>query len=292
MNTERLMLKGDHQIDGRDLRNDDVFKHNYVTSLQGIIGMPTRQGYEKAVISNGKLVNVVSDSYGHLPNEKFFIEVERKLIDADIKYVTRSINREDRSFVVDYILSDDSYHISVKGKQDIIRPMLRFTNSYDGSCKKSGHFGFFRKICSNGLHVSEWNIGFSVKAKGDIEQVVLPEIGSLVNKFMDNEYYTLKKKFEVLAERPIADLSQFVKFVCDKTELFKYESSEKNPDPSLNARIVMDTVNNESRLLGDRPSLWLGYNAFNELLHGKLKKTFEAQKKLDGKLFETVLSLS
>ncbi|WP_335964886.1 hypothetical protein [Galbibacter sp. PAP.153] len=29
--------------------------------------------------------------------------------------------------------------------------MLRFINSYDGSEKTSGHFGFFRKICANGL---------------------------------------------------------------------------------------------------------------------------------------------
>src|SRR6266850_1755463 len=287
---ESIMVKdGNHTIDGKTLQNDNVFVNSSIELLNKLTGMQTRRGLECAVISNNKLVNVVSDSYGHLPNEKFFIEVERKLIDADIQYVTRAINREDRSFVVDYILSDESYHIAVKGKQDIIRPMLRFTNSYDGSCKTSGHFGFYRKVCSNGLHVSQWNIGFSVKHRGNIVEIVLPEIGSLVNKFMDNEYFTLQKKFEVLAERPIADLAQFVKYVCDKTALFQYEKSEKNPDPSLNARIVMDTVNAEARLLGGKPSLWLGYNAFNELLHGKLQKTFEAQKKLDGKLFETVL---
>jgi len=291
MKSESLMVRNG-VISDKPLQQDDVFKANYITSLQGLTGLEPRQGLENVVISNNKIVNVVSDSYGHLPNEKFFIEVEHKLIDADIKYVTRSINRDDRSFVVDYILSDDSYHIAVKNGKDIIRPMLRFTNSYDGSCKKSGHFGFFRQVCGNGLHVSEWHIGFSVKAKGNIEQIVLPHIGDLVNAFMDNEYYTLKKKFDVLAERPISDLKGFVKYICDKTEIFQYEKSDKNPDPSLNAQTVIDTVHREANLLGQRPSLWLGYNAFNELLHGKLKQTFEKQKKSDGKLFETVLSLS
>lgn len=274
------------------LRNDNVYVTSSIASLSEITGKPVRKGLEKAVISEGEIVNVVSDGYGHLPNEKFYYEVEHKLIDADIKYVTRSINRENRSFAVDYILSDDSFHINVKNGMDKIKPMLRFTNSYDGSCKTTGHFGFFREVCSNGLHVTHTKVGFGVKHRGNIIEIVLPEIGSLVNAFMDNEFYSLHKKFEVLAERPITDLKEFVKYVCDKTNLFQYESSEKNPDPSLNARTVMETVYKESSLLQTVPNLWLGYNAFNELLHGKLKKPFEAQKQLDGKLFEAVLSMS
>lgn len=286
------MIKDGHELDGRTLRNDNVFVDSYVTSMQGLTGLTPRDGMENVVISENKIVNVVSDSYGHLPNEKFFIEMEQKLIDADIQYVTRSTNRDNRSFAVDYILSDDSYHLEVKGKQDICRPMIRLTNSYDGSSKTAGHIGFWRKVCDNGLHVSEFHIGFAVKHRGNIVEVVMPEIRAIVDRFLDNEYFTLKKKFQVLAERPITDLQGFVKFVCDKTELFKYASSEKNPAPSLNARTVIETVQREANLLGQRPSLWLGYNAFNELLHGKLKKTFEQQKKIDGKIFDTVLSLS
>lgn len=283
MKNQSINLKG-------TLRNDNVFITSEVKSLELITGMPTRRGLDRAIISEGEIVNVVSKSYGHLPNEDFYYEVERKLIDADIYYATRSINRENRSFAVDYILQDERYHINVKNGNDKIRPMLRFTNSYDGSCKTTGHFGFFREVCSNGLHVAHSNIGFSVKHRGDVAQIVIPEVRAIVDKFMDNEYYSIHRKFEVLAERPITDLKDFVKITAEKLDLFKFEASDSNPLPSLNARMVIDIVNREAKQLNTAPNMWLGYNAFNEVLHDKLKKTFEAQRNLDAKLLDTILA--
>ena len=96
------------------------------------------------ILSDGKIVNVVSNSYGHLPNEVFYAGVENMLLEANISTATRSINRENRSFAVDHILNDDSLAITVKNGMDELRPMLRFTNSYDGSTRTSGHFGFYR----------------------------------------------------------------------------------------------------------------------------------------------------
>lgn len=283
-------MKNINKANFKVLQQDNVFVNSTIVNLSHLTNMPVRKGLEKAVISENEIVNVVSNSYGHLPNEKFFLEVEQKLIEADIHYVTRSINRENRSFAVDYILNDESYHINIKNGIDKLKPMLRFTNSYDGSCKTSGHFGFFREVCSNGLHVSHANIGFSVKHRGNVCEIVLPEIKEIVNKFMDNEFYSLHKKFEVLAEMPLKDLEGFVKITAEKLNLFKFESSEKNPAPSLNARMVIDVIQSEARLLGTKPNMWLGYNAFNEILHGKLKKTFEAQRSLDAKLFDLVLA--
>lgn len=274
------------------LQQDNVFVNSELKSLSEISGMPTRKGLEKVVISEGSIVNVVSNSYGHLPNEQFFVEVERKLIDADINYDIRSINRENRSFAVDYILNDESLHINIKNGMDKIKPMLRFTNSYDGSAKTSGHFGFFREVCSNGLHVAHSEIGFSVKHRGDIAEIVLPEISGLVRTFMNNEFYELQRKFEVLAETQVTNIQDFVKSVCAKTALFQFEASEKNPEPSLNARLVMDIINRESSVLNSRPNLWLGYNAFNEVLHNKLKKGFEAQKQTDSKIFSHILEMA
>ena len=271
------------------LQQDNVYVKSELVSLSNLTGKTVRKGLEQALVSEGQIVNVVSNGYGHLPNEKFFYNVESKLIDAGIQYDVRSINRENRSFAVDYILSDESLHINIKNGMDKIRPMLRFVNSYDGSCKTSGHFGFYREVCANGLHVATSNVGFSVKHKGSICEIVMPEISLIVQKFMDNEFYSLHKKFEVLAERPIRDLKGFVKYTLEKVNLFQYQASEKNPEPSLNARMIIDIVNRESKLLNTAPNMWLGYNAFNEVLHGKLKKTFEAQKQLDSKLFEVLV---
>lgn len=272
----------------RALQNDDIFIDNKIVSLSTLTGMKTRKGLEQAVICGNSIINVVSRSYGHLPNERYFLQVEEALINAEINYKTRSINRENRSFAVDYILDDERYSINIKNGLDKIRPMLRFVNSYDGSAKTSGHFGFFREVCSNGLHVAQQNIGFGVKHKGDIINVVLPEIKAIVNSFMDNEYFSLTKKFESLCEQKIHNVPELVKEVAQKTKLFKFESSDLNPDPSINARLIMEVMNRETALLNEVPNKWIAYNAFNEIIHGKLKMTFDKQRTADRMVMELI----
>lgn len=277
---------------GQPMQNDDVIVPTELVNFSELVNMPTRKGMDKALISNGKLVNVVSEQYGHLPNEQFFLVVEEKLIEADVQYMTRSINRDDRSFAVDYILNDERYIIDVANGKDIIKPMLRFVNSYDGSCKTSGNFGYFRQVCTNGLHVAETKLSFSVKHKGSICDFVLPEIQHLVNQFMSNEYYTLREKAQSLSSNVISDVQKFVKKVCEETAIFKFEKSDKNPEASLNATIVADTILAEAKYLGVEPNMWLGYNAFNEILHTKFQKSFDLQKTLDGKVFDSVMAMA
>ena len=270
----------------------DIFVKNEVVKLADLTGMPTRIGLENAILSEGQIVNVVSNKYAHLPNENFFLEVERALIEADINYQTQSINRGNRSFAVDYILQDENYIVNVKSGADKILPMLRFTNGYDGSTAPRGRFGFFSKVCSNGLNVEETKVGFKVKHRGQIENIVIPQINDMVALFLNNEYYDIKRKFDVLAEAPIHDLSKFVQVICMDTNVFKFEKSDKNPEPSKLAQQVIDTIKNECLILDYDPNLWIGYNAFNEVLHKDLKKTFESQRQFDNKILESVLSLS
>jgi len=117
-----------------NLQQDEVFVFSEMKSLKNLTGIQSRRGLENAIISNGKIVNVVSNSYGHIPNEPFFKNAEQMPVDANLKYHKRTINRFDRSFITDFIIEDDN-QFSVKNKEDLILPMLRFKNSYDGSEK-------------------------------------------------------------------------------------------------------------------------------------------------------------
>ena len=278
--------------DLNNLRNDNIFVTNEVRSFKDVTGINSRKGLDKVILSDGKIVNVVSNSYGHLPNEVFYAGVENMILEANISTVTRSINRENRSFAVDHILNDDSLAITVKNGMDELRPMLRFTNSYDGSTRTSGHFGFYRKICNNGLHIANSQIGFNVKHRGQIAEVVMPNIKYLIAKFMNNEYFELKRKFEVLAEKRIDNIEDYVRMTCQDLKIFLFESSEKNPDPSLNARTVIDIINRESSQLNTAPNMWHLYNAFNEVLHDKLKRSFQNQRETDTRLFNYSLELA
>ncbi len=274
------------------LRQDNVFVSNEVKMCKDIFDFPTRKGYEKAIFSNGKLVNMVGASYGHLPNLNFFGVIENQLLEADIKVMTRSINRDDRAFSVEHILNDERYAVHVKNSNDTIMPMLSFCNSYDGSAKTQGRFGYFRTVCENGNYVSKTEIGFSMKHRGDIEEIVIPKIATLIQQFMDNEYYTILKKFEVLAECPIKNVKDYVKLICDKTGIFQFEKSKENSDPSLNAQIVIDTINAEARMLKTDANLWLGYQGFNAVLFKKMSKSFNTGYNIDAQLFELALEMA
>lgn len=273
------------------MRNDNIFVESKIMNLSDLTGMPCDTKCSKAIVSEGKIVATVSPSYGFMPNERFFAQVETHLIEADLKYITRSVNRGNKHFSVDYILSDESYHINVKNSGDKIIPMLRFTNSYAGG-PVSGSFGIYREICSNGLHIAQTNMGFKFRHKSTVMEVTMPRIKETVEKFRDNEFYSLHKKFEVLAERLIPDMTEFVKFTCTELDLFKYEASNKNPDtPGAKAKLVMDTMTREAQSLGTPVNYWLGYNAFNEVIHAD-KKSFGKQAKNDQRLFNSILELA
>ena len=272
------------------LTQDEIFVPSEIRSLYELTGIKTRRGFENAIISNGKIVNVVSSSYGHIPNELFFKQAERLLIDGGISYQKRTINRNDRTFITDFIIVDDN-QFNLKNSDDIILPMLRFKNSYDGSEKTSGHFGFYRKVCSNGLHVSQAEIAFSMKHNRNAQELIIPKLHHLFQKFLDNEYYEVLGKFELMKTIEIIDTKKFVRNILQEIKLFRYECSDTNEEPSKKSRMVLDLIDTETLLLHQKPNLWLGYNAFNSVLHNNLKKSFTQQEQLDKKLFETIYSM-
>ncbi|MEP6261477.1 MAG: DUF932 domain-containing protein [Gillisia sp.] len=274
-----------------NLQQDQIFVPSEMKSLRSLAQMESRRGLENVIISNGKIVNVVSNSYGHVPNELFFKKAEEMLTSSGLNYQKRTINRNDRSFITDFIIDDNS-QFSVKNEKDLILPMLRFKNSYDGSEKTSGHFGFYREVCSNGLHISQSEIEFAIKHSKNSTDLIMPRLINLFDKFLDNEFYTITKKFDKMKEFKIIDTKEFVKVILDRTKLFRYECSDTNNDPSKKSREVLEILDNEALLLKESPNLWIGYNAFNQMLHNTLKKSFSQQECLDKKLFDAVYELA
>lgn len=65
-----------------------------------------------------------------------------------------------------------------------------------------------------------------------------------------------------------------------------------NSEPSKKLREVLEILNYEALLLNEEPNLWLGYNAFNAVLHNTLKKTFTQQERLDKILFDEIYEMA
>lgn len=278
------------------LKQDNLFVNPRLESLSKLTGIETDDRVDMAMIvtdpitQKDKIINAVSNRYGNLPNETFVHLIEERLNGAGIGFSRQSINRGNEAFAIDYILDDDSMHINVKSGKDKIKPMFRVLNSYNGSSKTEGHFGYFREVCSNGLHTASTKYNFSIRHRGNMEEIIIPKIEELIANFMDNEYYSIHQKFEVLAEKPITDVEGFVKYTLGQTGLLKYSKSEKNPDdPSIGAQFIIDVINNESKELGTKPNLWLGYNAFNEYIHTQNQQIFMLQERADHNLFEAIM---
>lgn len=277
------------------IATDNVFVNPRIESFADKVGMDVLPKMENLIVvtdpktGRDKVINFTSEKYGFLPNEIFMPIIEQRLSGAGIEYLRQTVNRSNRAFAIDYILEDESFHVNVKGG-DKIKPMMRIINSYDGSTQTEGHFGVFREVCANGLHHGSTQLNFKLRHRGNMQELVIPKIEELIAAFMDNEFYSLHKKFEVMAEKPISDIEGFVKYTLGKTGLFKYEKSEKNPEEaSISAQFIIDVINDEAQKLGTKPNLWLGYNAFNEYIHTQNKKIFMLQERADRQLFNAIL---
>lgn len=284
----------------QNLKNShDIYQPVEVVNISKLTGLKMRDGLDNFIKVDGEVVKVASKDYGLITNQQFFGQFENLLDSAGIQYSRRAINNRNRNFAVDYILEDESFHVEIGAKYkgargvDTVKPMIRAINSYDGSQQTIGKFGGYRKVCENGLHVAELQIGFKVRHRGNVVEVVFPKIEDLIAQFMDNEFYSLHKKFEVLAEGIVPDVNEFVKYVLGQTGLAKYEKSEKNPDePSKAAEHIIATINREAGELGVQPNLWLGYNAFNEYIHNSNNKLFTLKQEADKAMFATIMQMA
>lgn len=280
------------------LQNDNLFVNPRLVDLGELTGYDVMDRIQKMLIvtdpatGRDKAINTFSKEYGLLPNETFIPAIEERLNNAGIIFERRAISRsEGTRFAVDYILADDNYHTKVKSNRDIIKPMIRVVNSYDGSSQTEGHFGFFRQVCSNGLHIAETKLNFKLRHRGNIVELTMPKIEELIVAFMDNEFYEIQRKFQVLSESPITNIEDFVQYTLGETGLLKYSKSEQNPDaPSIGAQFIIDTIKREATTVNSEPNLWLGYNAFNEYIHTQNEKLFQFQQKIDRSMFDAILA--
>lgn len=239
------------------------------------------------ILSNGKIVQSCSENYGHLLNENFFKSFEEKMRSEGINFTPDYRNVNDSYFVADYTLEGE---ITIATKKDIIQPKIRLINSYDGSCKTQGYLGYFRKVCENGLHAFKYDIELNLKhTEGNIK-LVLPSINTMLEKYQATEGINIIKRFEVLAESPVVNIRDFVIDVTIKSGIFKFEKSDKNPEPSINSEFVLNTIARESNLLNFAPNKWLVYNAFNEWLYNENRnqKHDTIRRELDINVFETI----
>ena len=217
--------------------------------LSKVCEYPSIDGITHAILSNGKIVNIVSDNYGFISNKDFFGRFESILQAEHIGYTAKYKNINDCQFTVDYLL-DGHFNVNEKATKylkDEIKPKIRLTNSFDGKVKLAGYFGFFRQVCENGLHVMRDELAFSVRRNAGNIGLVFPNMRDMLESYKANEMVSIIRKFEDLSNLQIKprDLQDVLKDIATTTKVFQFEKSAKNAEPSLNAEFVLNVVARE-----------------------------------------------
>lgn len=303
----------------REDQNDNVFGSVEMVDTKDFFGgREVASKMDKVIISNNRVVHTCSPSYGLLPNQDFFGKMEEELKLEGLQFKTRSFNHNDSRFSVDYILDDDSKIITVNdqrnnGVDDTIVPMIRLTNSYDGSLKTAGYLGFFRKICHNGLHMTTTQLEFKVKHTKGKMKLFIPNIEQLVQSFLSNEMFSIQDKIQKMQthfidekqiENWIKELAKQERVWIDNSEenylkrLQKAEQSGKDiskvspAKESPNIETVKSILIRDAETTGVEPNAWLLYSAFNEFIHSNTSQVFTNQKELDTKVFNSIAEIA
>ena len=309
---ERIFLNRENQ-------NDNIFGSVEMVDTKDFFGgREIASKMDKVIISNNRVVHACSPSYGLLPNQDFFGKMEEELVLEGLQFKTRSFNHNDSRFSVDYILDDDSKIITVNdqrnnGIDDTIVPMIRLTNSYDGSLKTAGYLGFFRKICHNGMHMTTTQLEFKVKHTKGKMKLFIPNIEQLVQSFLSNEMFSIQDKIQKMQthfidekqiENWIKELAKQDRVWIDNSEenylkrLQKAEQSGKDiskvspAKDSPNIETVKSILNRDAETTGVEPNAWLLYSAFNEFIHSNTSQVFTNQKELDTKVFNSIAEIA
>ena len=309
---ERIFLNRENQ-------NDNVFGSVEMVDTKDFFGgREVASKMDKVIISNNRVVHTCSPSYGLLTNQDFFGKMEEELVLEGLQFKTRSFNHNDSRFSVDYILDDDSKIITVNdqrnnGIDDTIVPMIRLTNSYDGSLKTAGYLGFFRKICHNGMHMTTTQLEFKVKHTKGKMKLFIPNIEQLVQSFLSNEMFSIQDKIQKMQthfidekqiENWIKELAKQDRVWIDNSEenylkrLQKAEQSGKDiskvspAKDSPNIETVKSILIRDAETTGVEPNAWLLYSAFNEFIHSNTSQVFTNQKELDTKVFNSIAEIA
>jgi len=220
------------------------------------------------------LLNVCSDIYELVENDKIFPAIEEILrtakVEFDVTYKMIDFSR----FYADYTMKTGG--VSVGNRKDKIFPVIRVTHSYNGLLKYKITFGWFRLICSNGLVVPvEGKEEQNISIVGKHTKQILQSLGTLLEKikiFSENEK-KFSEKFEVLADRSVKKWEDRIIEVMAASGVGKRGFTQ-----------IAERINMESETLYDgKVNDWLLYNGFNYHIFNAVTK--------EGKPYDTAPNL-
>lgn len=140
----------------------------------------------------GKLYGIHSSGYRFVKHEQGIIDVmsavEKNSEYGKVEWKVESFD-EFKRFQAKGTFTDVKFAIQ---PQDIINPVIEYTNSYDKSWSESYIFGAFRVLCSNGMTTMERLFSKSIKHIGDVnrERIAIDFENTLLNFQVQSEQWS------------------------------------------------------------------------------------------------------
>jgi hypothetical protein len=200
----------------------------------------TNSEYKKVVVGtleDGEEIdlNYCSNRYELVPNAVIFPNIEKILNEHGIKFEVQYSHTSNARFYANYVITDERYRYKIKGTNDEICPVLRVQHSYNGLTKYRIMFGYFRVICSNGLTVpvqemSKYNLVIIGKHTSSILRS-LKQLDTLLSQFANEAKQItadITEKFEMLANRPVADVKARVEQVLRQNKIGMVDNKNFN----------------------------------------------------------------
>jgi hypothetical protein len=273
----------------------------------------TNSEYKKVVVGtleDGEEIdlNYCSNRYELVPNAVIFPNIEKILNEHGIKFEVQYSHTSNARFYANYVITDERYRYKIKGTNDEICPVLRVQHSYNGLTKYRIMFGYFRVICSNGLTVpvqemSKYNLVIIGKHTSSILRS-LKQLDTLLSQFANEAKQItadITEKFEMLANRPVADVKARVEQVLRQNKIGMVENKNFNTVDNIANRILAE-ANSTARIINldltertlgynGKVNDWLVYNGINQYLGDDSVNIASPEKRMetDTKIFEYML---
>jgi hypothetical protein len=213
-----------------------------------------------------------SKVYELIPNQEIFPVIEDILKNAGIEFQAHYSMFDHSRFFAEYTIKAGG--VAVGDSNDLIYPLLIVDHSYNGRVKYKITFGYFRKLCTNGLSVpveGKEKVNFSVVGKHTSQvKESLKTLMEKVNTFVVNqEKYA--ERFNIIAERKIENFTDRVLAVIEATGIGKRGFEQ-----------ITETIKKESAQLQTPVNDWLIYNGFNfHIFNARTKEGKEYGTSLD-----------
>lgn len=243
-------------------------------------------------------LNYCSDIYALIKNEEIFPKIEQVLFNNAIDFTVEYSHINNVCFYADFTITDTRFGYTMKGTNDVIKPMIRVQHSYNGLTKYKIIFGYFRLVCSNGMTIAVQEMNeFNLSIEGKHTDSVIrsfAKLDSILKHFAANAQtitMAITARYEQLGGSWVENIEDRITEVLGHAKINIVENNKFNTMNDIVNRIMAE-ANLPNLGYNGRVNDFLIYNGINAYLNDDSLNIAppETRREKDSKVLERMLA--